>query len=65
MVREGFTPDVITYMRILNACASTGALEWVAEVHSCAREDGLGSDLRVGNVLIQSYSKCGSVGDAR
>ena len=28
MLREGYVPDAIICMSILNACASAGALEW-------------------------------------
>ena len=65
MKREGFKPNAITYMSILNACASTGALEWVKEVHRHAREAGFESDVRVGNALVHMYAKCGSIDDAR
>ena len=65
MQREGFKPNAITYMSILNACASAGALEWVKEVHTHAREAGFESDVRVGNALVHMYAKCGSIDDAR
>ena len=65
MQREGFKPDAVTYASILNACASTGALEWVKEVHMHAREAGFESDVRVGSALVHMYAKCGSIDDAR
>ena len=65
MKREGLKPNAITYMSILNACASAGALEWVKEVHRHAREAGFESDVRVGNALVHMYAKCGSIDDAR
>ena len=65
MKREGFKPNAITYISILNACASAGALEWVKEVHTHAREAGFESDVRVGNALVHMYAKCGSIDDAR
>jgi hypothetical protein len=34
MQQESFEPDARTYVSILNACGSTGALEWVKEVHN-------------------------------
>ncbi|CAM6129945.1 unnamed protein product [Calypogeia fissa] len=63
MRHEGFKPDSITYVSILNASASVGALEWVKEVHGYASEAGM--DLRVGNALIHMYAKSGSIDDAR
>jgi pentatricopeptide repeat protein len=32
MQQVGFKPDALTYVSILNACASARALEWVKEV---------------------------------
>jgi pentatricopeptide repeat protein len=34
MQQVGFKPDARTYVSILNACASAGALDWVEEVHN-------------------------------
>ncbi|CAM6129887.1 unnamed protein product [Calypogeia fissa] len=65
MRQEGFKPDAITYMSILNASASTGALEWVKQVHGHASSAGLDKDVRVGNALVHMYAKSGSINDAR
>jgi pentatricopeptide repeat protein len=65
MQREGCVPDSATYVNILNPCSSTGALEWVKEIHSHAMKAGCGSDLRVGNALVHMYIKSGSLKDAR
>ncbi|CAM6124224.1 unnamed protein product [Calypogeia fissa] len=65
MKREGFKPNAITYISILNASASAGALEWVKEVHAHARKEGLDSDLRVGSALVHMYAKCGSMDDGQ
>ncbi|CAM6127608.1 unnamed protein product [Calypogeia fissa] len=65
MRREGFEPNALTYMSILNVCASEGALEWVKEVHGYASKAGLESDVRVGNVLVHMYAKSGSIDDAQ
>ena len=64
MKEEGFQPDAVTYVSLLNDCASTGALEWVKEVHSHILEAGYESDVRVGSALIHMYAKCGSIEDA-
>jgi pentatricopeptide repeat protein len=34
MQQECFEPDARTYVSILNACGSAGALDWVEEVHN-------------------------------
>ena len=65
MKEEGFQPDAVTYMSLLNDCASTGALEWVKDVHKHILEGGYESDVRVGNALVHMYAKSGSVEDAR
>ena len=64
MKEEGFQPDAVTYMSLLNDCASTGALEWVKDVHRHILEEGLESDVRVGNSLVHMYAKSGSIEDA-
>ena len=64
MKEEGFQPDAVTYMSLLNDCASTGALEWVKDVHRHILEEGYVWDIRVGNALIHMYAKCGSIEDA-
>ena len=65
MRHEGLEPDAITYLSILNPCASPGALEWVKEVHAQAHKAGLESDVRVGNAFVSMYANCGSIKDAR
>jgi pentatricopeptide repeat protein len=65
MQQEGFKPNVYTYVSILNACASGGALDWVKEVHNQAYEAGFQLDLCVGNAQVHMYAKCGSMDDAR
>jgi pentatricopeptide repeat protein len=65
MQQVGFKLDARTYVSILNACTSAGALDWVKEVHNQAREAGFELDLCVGNALVHMYAKCGSMDDAR
>ena len=64
MKEEGFQPNAVSYMSLLNDCASTGALEWVKDVHSHILEAGYESDVRVGGALVHMYAKCGSMEDA-
>ena len=65
MKEEGFQPNAVTYMSLLNDCASTGALEWVKDVHWLILEGGYESDVRVGNALVHMYAKSGSIDDAQ
>ena len=64
MKEEGFQPDAVTYMSLLNDCASTAALEWVKDVHRHILEEGYESDVRVGSALVHMYAKSGSIEDA-
>ena len=64
MKEEGFQPNAVTYMSLLNDCASTGALEWVKDVHRHILEGGYESDVRVGSALVHMYAKSGSIEDA-
>jgi pentatricopeptide repeat protein len=64
MQRQGLEPDEITYMCVLNACASPQALEWGKHVHAHIRKSRFGSDVRVCNALIGMYVKCGRNDDA-
>ena len=64
MQEEGFQPNAVTYVSLPKCCASTGALEWVKEVHSHIVEARFGSEIRVGSGLIHMYAKCGSMEDA-
>ena len=65
MKEEGFQPNAVTYMSLLNDCASTGALEWVKDVHKHILKAGYELDVRVGNALVHMYAKSGSIEDAR
>lgn len=61
MLLEGLKPDKVTYVGILNACASLGQGK---QLHSDIIEAGYELDVRVGTALVNMYSKCGSVDDA-
>ena len=64
MKEEGFQLDAVTYMSLLNDCASTEALEWVKDVHRHILEGGYKSDVRMGNVVVHMYARSGSIEDA-
>lgn len=65
MALEGTKPDEVTFVSILNACASLTALEEGIQMHNHILKTGLGCDLFVGNALIDMYAKCGRVENAR
>jgi pentatricopeptide repeat protein len=61
---EGVQPDSVTFVGVLNACASVFALEEGRRVHEQIIESGQGSDVFVGSTLVDMYAKCGSMDDA-
>ncbi|CAM6018447.1 unnamed protein product [Sphagnum balticum] len=64
MQQEGVRPDSVTFVGVLNACASVVALEEGKCVHQQIVECGWDSDVFVANSLIDMYAKCGSMEDA-
>lgn len=65
MLQEGIEPNRMTYLSIINSCARPGGLHRGKELHARVTKAGTLSDVRVGNALINMYSKAGSVKDAR
>ncbi|KAL6322785.1 hypothetical protein AAG906_019054 [Vitis piasezkii] len=61
MRTEGVTPDMATMLSILPVCSLLAAKRQGKEIHGCIFKLGLESDVPVGNVLIEMYSKCGSL----
>lgn len=58
MQQEGVELDKITYMTVLNACATPMELNRGKQVHSNIRKCGFGSDISVVNALISMYARC-------
>jgi pentatricopeptide repeat protein len=65
MQREGVKPDAVTFMGILNACASVAAIEEGRRIEEQVNQSGLDNDLFVRNSLLDMYAKCGSIEDAQ
>ncbi|CAM6093772.1 unnamed protein product [Calypogeia fissa] len=63
MQQEGVEPVPVTFVRMLNACASTGALEEGRRVHQQIIQSGCESDIFVSNSLVDMYAKCRSIED--
>ncbi len=61
---DGLQPNPVTFVRVLNACASVGALEEGRHAHKQIIQSGCESDVFVGSSLIDMYAKCGSMEDA-
>ncbi|XP_070056081.1 pentatricopeptide repeat-containing protein At3g09040, mitochondrial [Nicotiana tomentosiformis] len=62
---SSFETDEYTYTSILSACACLEDMEMGQQLHSIIIKNKFGSNLFVGNALIDMYAKCGALGDAR
>jgi pentatricopeptide repeat protein len=56
--------QILTFVGVLNACASTVALEEGMSVHQQIIQSGWDSDVYVGSSLVDMYAKCGNIEDA-
>lgn len=63
MQQVGMTPDTVTFLCILKACAGVGALLQGRQTHDQAIRHGLDSNA-FSNSLVDMYAKCGSLEDA-
>ena len=63
MQLEGISPNEVSFLCILKACANTGAVEKGQEIHGEIEKRGmlLGDCHPIGNALVDMYAKCGSV----
>ncbi|XP_024516777.1 pentatricopeptide repeat-containing protein At2g13600 [Selaginella moellendorffii] len=59
-------PDKVTYLAVLDACATMAALQRGKEIHHriAVEDEQLLSDTMLGNSLLNMYGKCQSVDDA-
>ncbi|KAH8934858.1 hypothetical protein BDL97_17G001400 [Sphagnum fallax] len=64
MQQEGVQPNSVTFLGVLNACATVMALEEGRRAHEQIIECDFESDVFVGSSLIDMYAKCGSMEDA-
>jgi pentatricopeptide repeat protein len=60
------SPNVVTFICLLNACGNTKAIEKGKQLHNLIMSmDLLDSDIVLGNALVDMYSKCGFPKNAR
>jgi pentatricopeptide repeat protein len=64
MQQEGVQPDPVTFVAVLNACASVSALEEGRCAHEQIIRSGCESVVFVRSSLVDMYAKCGSMEDA-
>jgi pentatricopeptide repeat protein len=65
MQQKGTAPDTYTFVPVLNACASLGALKEGRQVHEQIIQSGYEADVFVGCSLVHMYAKRGSMEDAQ
>ncbi|KAK9735263.1 hypothetical protein RND81_04G194800 [Saponaria officinalis] len=65
MICDGFRPDDHTYPSVTKACGVLGRVELGRMVHGFVVRTGYEVDLFVGSSLVDMYSKCGDIWDAR
>ncbi|MCO5558140.1 hypothetical protein L7F22_011717 [Adiantum nelumboides] len=65
MQTEGFSPNAITFIYILKACGSIGAIQKGEEIHGEVRKQGLleSNDMLL-TALVDMYAKCGALAKA-
>jgi hypothetical protein len=64
MKQEGVDPNSVTFVGVLNACATVLGLEEGRCVHQEVIQSGLELDVFVGSSLVDMYAKCGSMDNA-
>lgn len=65
MKKEGITPNVYTIISVSKAVGKLGDVNKGKTVHRCASESDMDSNVQVGTALIDMYSKCESLCDAK
>jgi pentatricopeptide repeat protein len=62
---EGLVPDTITFISLLKACGSMGAVDKGKRFHSDLMRSGfLDDNILIGNALVDMYAKCGMLAKA-
>ncbi|CAN0887673.1 Pentatricopeptide repeat-containing protein At2g34400 [Linum grandiflorum] len=64
MRETSISPNKITMVGVLSACASRGALELGKWIETYALERNLQHDIYVASALIDMYAKCGNLDDS-
>ncbi len=65
MQQEDIWPDPVTFVGVLNSCASVLALEEGSHAHEQIIQSGCEMDVFVGSRLVDMYAKCGSMEDSQ
>lgn len=65
MQQKGFQPNKITFVCILDACASSSAIATGEHIHDLIVHNSLELDVVIGTALVNMYGKCGQLYSAR
>ncbi|KAJ0449878.1 putative tetratricopeptide-like helical domain superfamily [Helianthus annuus] len=65
MQRLDFKPNMSTFASIIGACSVLAAFEVGQQVQGQLMKTDFASDIKMGSALIDMYSKCGRIEDAR
>ncbi|KAF9608509.1 hypothetical protein IFM89_009875 [Coptis chinensis] len=65
MRENGMEPTQFSYASILSSCSTLASLDQGRQIHGQIVKDGYTSGVYVGSALIDMYSKCGNVDEAR
>ncbi|XP_076952917.1 pentatricopeptide repeat-containing protein At3g16610-like [Bidens hawaiensis] len=65
MIQSGVMPNKYTYPFALKACSGTRDVGFGKLIHQCVKNEGLDDDVYVCTALVDFYTKCGLLGEAR
>ncbi|KAK1395584.1 pentatricopeptide repeat-containing protein ELI1, chloroplastic [Heracleum sosnowskyi] len=65
MLSDDVCPDGVTLVAVFSACGQLGALESGRWVHAYMKNKRIRMNVHVGTALVDMYSKCGCLEDAR
>ncbi|XP_059663935.1 pentatricopeptide repeat-containing protein At1g28690, mitochondrial-like [Cornus florida] len=65
MQRLDFMPTISTFASIIGACSVLSAFEIGQQVHGQLMKTAFFMDIKMGSALVDMYSKCGKIEDAR
>ncbi|KAI5057811.1 hypothetical protein GOP47_0027826 [Adiantum capillus-veneris] len=64
MKSQGLPGNAITFVCVLKACANTGLLKLGQEIHAQSIRNDYNLNAKVGNALLEMYTKCGLLEEA-
>ncbi|CAO2823555.1 unnamed protein product [Amaranthus hypochondriacus] len=65
MQRQSYSPTISTFSSLIGACSLLTTVEIGQQVQSHLMKTKYFTDVKIGSALIDMYSKCGRIGDAR